>query len=87
MMTTQCDVGCRLNGLRHVTGGSVEAVTHVTQLDLRDNRLDSLDLSALCNLEMLHCQRNQLGALTLSGVTLRALHAAGNRESTTTATL
>lgn len=53
----------------------------MTQLDLRDNCLDSLDLSSICNLETLQCQRNQLGTLTLSGFTLRMLHASSNRES------
>ena len=52
----------------------------MTQLDLRDNRLACLDLSSACSLETLHCQRNQLGALTLSGFALRALHASSNRE-------
>lgn len=50
-------------------------------MDFRDNCLDSLDLSSVSNLETLHCQRNQLGALTLSGFTLRMLNASSNRES------
>lgn len=60
---------------------SLEAVNQVTHLDLRDNCLDSLDLSTVCNLEVLHCQRNQLGTLTLSGLTLRTLNSSSNRES------
>lgn len=71
---------CRLNGLRWVKSESLEAVSQVTQLDLRDNCLDSLDLSSICNLETLNCQRNQLGTLTLSGFTLRMLYASSNRE-------
>lgn len=64
---------------------SLEPVSQVTQLDLRDNCLDSLDLSSICNLETLHVQRNQLGTLALSGFTLRMLHASSNRESNTVA--
>lgn len=59
---------------------SLEVVSQVTHMDLRDNCLDSLDLSSVSNLETLHCQRNQLGALTLSGFTLRTLNASSNRE-------
>ncbi|CAL8244874.1 unnamed protein product [Lota lota] len=73
------NVDLRLNGLRWVKSESLEAISHVTHLDLRDNCLASLDLSSLCNLETLHCQRNYLATLTLSGFTLRMLHAANNR--------
>nr|XP_046242770.1 PH domain leucine-rich repeat-containing protein phosphatase 2 isoform X2 [Scatophagus argus] len=72
-------IDLRLNRLHCVKSESLEVVSQVTQLDLRDNCLDSLDLSSLCNLETLHCQRNQLGTLTLSGFTLRMLHASSNR--------
>ncbi|XP_039985985.1 PH domain leucine-rich repeat-containing protein phosphatase 2 isoform X1 [Xiphias gladius] len=71
-------IDLRLNGLRWVKSENLEAVSQVTQLDIRDNCLDSLDLSSICNLETLHCQRNQLGTLTLSGFTLRMLHASSN---------
>lgn len=50
-------------------------------MDLRDNCLDTLDLSSVSNLEALHCQRNQLGSLALSGFTLRTINVSGNRES------
>lgn len=76
------NIDLRLNGLRWVKSESLEAVSQVTQLDLRDNCLGSLDLSSVCNLETLHCQRNQLGTLTLSGFTLRMLHASSNRLTT-----
>ena len=72
---------CSLNGLRWVTSESPEVIGHVTQLDLRDNGLASLDLSPLGSLETLHCQRNRLQTLTLSGLGLRTLQAASNRES------
>ncbi|KAM3625790.1 uncharacterized protein V6R79_017634 [Siganus canaliculatus] len=76
------NIDLRLNGLRWVKSESLEAVSQVTQLDLRDNCLDSLDLTSIGNLETLHCQRNQLGTLTLSGFTLRTLHANNNRLTT-----
>lgn len=72
---------CRLNGLKWVKNDSLEVVSQVTQMDFRDNCLDKLDLSSVSNLETLHCQRNQLGALALSGFTLRTLHVSSNRES------
>ncbi|KAJ8247340.1 hypothetical protein GJAV_G00245170 [Gymnothorax javanicus] len=75
-------IDLRLNGLRWVHSEGLEAVKQVTYLDLRDNRLDCLDLSSACNLETLHCQRNHLGALTLSGFTLRTLCASNNRLTT-----
>ncbi|KAK2854047.1 hypothetical protein Q5P01_006708 [Channa striata] len=76
------NIDLRLNGLRWVKSDSTEAVSQVTHLDLRDNCLDSLDLSSVCNLETLYCQRNQLVTLTLSGFTLRMLHASSNRLTT-----
>uniref|UniRef100_A0A8B9HRW4 protein-serine/threonine phosphatase n=1 Tax=Astyanax mexicanus TaxID=7994 RepID=A0A8B9HRW4_ASTMX len=75
-------IDLRLNGLHCIKGETLEPIKHLTQLDLRDNRLTSLDLSAACNLETLQCQRNQLGSLTLSGFTLRSLHANNNRLAT-----
>ncbi|XP_020797130.2 PH domain leucine-rich repeat-containing protein phosphatase 2 [Boleophthalmus pectinirostris] len=76
------NIDLRLNGLRYVKSDSLEAVSQVTQMDLRDNHLTSLDLSSVSNLEILHCQRNQLGMLTLSGFTLRMLNASSNRLTT-----
>uniref|UniRef100_A0A6Q2ZAR8 PH domain leucine-rich repeat-containing protein phosphatase 2 n=1 Tax=Esox lucius TaxID=8010 RepID=A0A6Q2ZAR8_ESOLU len=76
------NIDLRLNGLRSVRAEALEALKQVIQLDLRDNLLTSLDLSSACSLETLYCQRNQLGALTLSGFTLRTLHASSNRLTT-----
>lgn len=47
-------------------------------MDLRDNQLTDLDLSSLGSLEQLHCERNKLKELTLSGFSLRALYANNN---------
>uniref|UniRef100_H3C8S0 PH domain leucine-rich repeat-containing protein phosphatase 2 n=1 Tax=Tetraodon nigroviridis TaxID=99883 RepID=H3C8S0_TETNG len=75
-------VDLRLNGLKWVKNDSLEVVSQVTQMDLRDNCLDTLDLSSVSNLEALHCQRNQLGSLALSGFTLRTINVSGNRLTT-----
>ena len=71
---------CRLNGLRRVSSETLLTVNQVTQLDVRDNGLSCLDLSPVGSLESLHCQRNHLGTLTLSGFTLRTLNASSNRK-------
>ncbi|XP_038159417.1 PH domain leucine-rich repeat-containing protein phosphatase 2 [Cyprinodon tularosa] len=76
------NIDLRLNGLRWVKCETSDPVNHVTHLDLRDNCLDSLDLNPVCNLETLHCQRNRLGTLSLSGFSLRMLHASSNRLTT-----
>ena len=36
---------------------NLEGNKYITHMDLRDNRLTDLDLSSLCNLEQLHCER------------------------------
>ncbi|XP_077568653.1 PH domain leucine-rich repeat-containing protein phosphatase 2 isoform X1 [Stigmatopora nigra] len=74
-------IDLRLNGLRCVKSESPENVTQLTHLDLRDNFLDSLDLTSLCSLEALHCQRNQLKTLAVNGFALRMLQAGSNRLS------
>ncbi|XP_052006771.1 PH domain leucine-rich repeat-containing protein phosphatase 2-like [Xyrauchen texanus] len=81
-MTHIKSIDLRLNGLCCVKSETLEPVKHLTQLDLRDNQLSSLDLSSVCSLETLQCQRNQLGALTLSGFSLRTLHTNNNRLTT-----
>ncbi|XP_017333014.1 PH domain leucine-rich repeat-containing protein phosphatase 2 isoform X1 [Ictalurus punctatus] len=76
------NIDLRLNGLRSVRSETLEPIKQLIQLDLRDNRLTELNLCATCNLDTLHCERNQLEALTLSGFTLRSLYANNNRLST-----
>lgn len=51
---------------------------HVTQLDLRDNKLGELDATVFNNVEVLHCERNQLVTLKISGYFLKALYASSN---------
>uniref|UniRef100_A0A7M4EQ29 PH domain leucine-rich repeat-containing protein phosphatase 2 n=1 Tax=Crocodylus porosus TaxID=8502 RepID=A0A7M4EQ29_CROPO len=74
-------VDLRLNQLKGASADSLEGNKSVTHLDVRDNQLAELDLSTLGSLEQLHCERNRLQELTLSGFSLRALYASHNRTS------
>ncbi|XP_057390394.1 PH domain leucine-rich repeat-containing protein phosphatase 2 isoform X2 [Balaenoptera acutorostrata] len=69
----------KMNHLKTMVIENLEGNKYITHMDLRDNRLTDLDLSSLCNLEQLHCERNQLRELTLSGFSLRTLYASSNR--------
>ncbi|XP_012389746.2 PH domain leucine-rich repeat-containing protein phosphatase 2 isoform X3 [Orcinus orca] len=72
-------VDLRMNHLKTMVIENLEGNKYITHVDLRDNQLTDLDLSSLCNLEQLHCERNQLRELTLSGFSLRTLYANSNR--------
>lgn len=69
---------CRLNNLKRASADTLEGNKSVTYMDLRDNQMTDLDLSSLGSLEQLHCERNKLKELTLSGFSLRALYANSN---------
>nr|XP_019961670.1 PREDICTED: PH domain leucine-rich repeat-containing protein phosphatase 1-like [Paralichthys olivaceus] len=71
-------IDLRLNQLQKVTVGDSEHLVHIVQLDLRDTGLQELDVSALCRLELLRCDRNTLSLLRVSGHALKSLHAAHN---------
>uniref|UniRef100_A0A8C6CLU3 PH domain leucine-rich repeat-containing protein phosphatase 2 n=1 Tax=Moschus moschiferus TaxID=68415 RepID=A0A8C6CLU3_MOSMO len=75
-------VDLRMNRLKNMIIENLEGNKYITHMDLRDNQLTDLDLSSLCNLEQLHCERNQLRELTLSGFSLRTLYANSNRLTT-----
>ena len=72
-----------MNHLKTMIIENLEGNKYITHMDLRDNQLTDLDLSSLCNLEQLHCERNQLRELTLSGFSLRTLYATSNSEFST----
>uniref|UniRef100_G1R1B6 PH domain leucine-rich repeat-containing protein phosphatase 2 n=1 Tax=Nomascus leucogenys TaxID=61853 RepID=G1R1B6_NOMLE len=72
-------VDLRMNHLKTMLTENLEGNKHITHVDLRDNQLTDLDLSSLCSLEQLHCERNQLRELTLSGFSLRTLYASSNK--------
>lgn len=69
-----------MNHLKTVIIENLEGNKHITHMDLRDNQLTDLDLSSLCSLEQLHCERNKLRELTLSGFSLRTLYANWNSK-------
>lgn len=71
----------RLNNLKRAAADTLEGNKSVTYMDLRDNQMTDLDLSSLGSLEQLHCERNKLKELTLSGFSLRALYASSNCTS------
>ncbi|XP_051553414.1 PH domain leucine-rich repeat-containing protein phosphatase 1-like [Myxocyprinus asiaticus] len=71
-------VDLRLNQISSIVPDEPEFLRHMTQLDVRDNRLSELDASVFPRLEVLHCQRNCITRLRLSGCMLKALHAASN---------
>uniref|UniRef100_A0A8C1BHI8 protein-serine/threonine phosphatase n=1 Tax=Cyprinus carpio carpio TaxID=630221 RepID=A0A8C1BHI8_CYPCA len=71
-------IDLRLNQISAVLPDEPEFLHHVTQLDVRDNRLSELDASVFPRLEVLHCQRNRLTRLRLRGCALKALYASSN---------
>lgn len=60
-----------------------DLLRHVTQLDVRDNRLTELDASVFPRLEVLHCERNRLTSLKAKGCLLKGIYASGNGASGT----
>ncbi|KAM6454210.1 PH domain leucine-rich repeat-containing protein phosphatase 1 isoform 1-T1 [Liasis olivaceus] len=71
-------IDLRLNVIRRLIGDESDFLHHVTQLDLRDNKLGELDATIFNNVEILHCERNQLVTLKISGYLLKALYATSN---------
>lgn len=71
-------VDLRLNIIRKLIADEVDFLQHVTQLDLRDNKLGDLDAMIFNNIEVLHCERNQLVTLSICGYSLKALYASSN---------
>jgi len=57
-----------------------ERLTHV---DVRDNRISELDVSAVRTIEYLNCERNAMSSLYLNGTALKNLFAACNCERST----
>ncbi|XP_057696678.1 PH domain leucine-rich repeat-containing protein phosphatase 1-like [Corythoichthys intestinalis] len=71
-------IDLRLNRLLRVIVDDMKQLVHIVQLDLRDAGLQELDVRPLCKLEVLHCDRNRLSLIRVSGHTLKSLHAAHN---------
>lgn len=77
-MTHIRHIDLRFNAIKKVVMEEMDFLRHVTHLDLRDNRLSELDATVLGNLEVLHCERNELFSLKVSGYVLKALYASSN---------
>ncbi|XP_078275804.1 PH domain leucine-rich repeat-containing protein phosphatase 1-like isoform X1 [Rhinoraja longicauda] len=68
----------RLNRIAKLEVADADFLQHITHLDLRDNKLRAFDSMVFRNIEVLHCERNQLTSLKVSGYFLKTLYAASN---------
>lgn len=73
----------RLNKISTVVPDEPDLLRHVTQLDVRDNRLTDLDASVFPRLEVLHCERNRVVGLKAKGCLLKGIYASNNGGSGT----
>lgn len=55
-----------------------DLLRHVTQLDVRDNRLTDLDATVFPRLEVLHCERNRITSLNVKGCLLKGIYVSNN---------
>ncbi|KAK1172449.1 PH domain leucine-rich repeat-containing protein phosphatase 1-like [Acipenser oxyrinchus oxyrinchus] len=74
-------VDLRLNKIRRVVQEEPDFLRHITHMDLRDNHLCHLDCTVFTKLEVLHCERNHLAALKVSGCLLKGLYVSSNELS------
>lgn len=68
----------RLNKISSVVPDEPDLLRHVTQLDVRDNRLTELDACVFPKLETLHCERNRIACLKAKGSFLKGIYASSN---------
>uniref|UniRef100_A0AAV2JW52 protein-serine/threonine phosphatase n=1 Tax=Knipowitschia caucasica TaxID=637954 RepID=A0AAV2JW52_KNICA len=71
-------IDLRLNKISLMVPDEPDLLRHVTQLDVRDNRLQELDASVFPRLEVLHCERNHIQSLRAKGTLLKAIYATNN---------
>lgn len=71
----------RLNKISSMVPDEPDLLRHVTQLDVRDNKLTELDASVFPRLEVLHCERNCIGRLRAKGCLLKGIYASSNGGS------
>ncbi|XP_037131598.1 PH domain leucine-rich repeat protein phosphatase 1 [Syngnathus acus] len=71
-------VDLRLNKISNMVPDEPDLLRHVTQLDVRDNRLTQLDASVFPRLEVLHCERNRIAVLKVKGCLLKGIYASNN---------
>jgi len=72
----------RMNQLATVVDDAVNfnVLERLTHVDVRDNRISELDISAVCTLEYLNCERNAMASLRANGTALKNLFASCNCE-------
>ncbi|XP_061654647.1 PH domain leucine-rich repeat-containing protein phosphatase 1 [Phyllopteryx taeniolatus] len=71
-------VDLRLNKIGNMVPDEPDLLRHITQLDVRDNRLTLLDASVFPRLEVLHCERNRIASLNVKGCLLKVIYASNN---------
>uniref|UniRef100_A0A4W6D6G5 protein-serine/threonine phosphatase n=1 Tax=Lates calcarifer TaxID=8187 RepID=A0A4W6D6G5_LATCA len=71
-------IDLRLNKISSMVPDEPDLLRHVTQLDVRDNRLTDLDASVFPRLEVLHCERNRIAGLKAKGCLLKGIYASNN---------
>uniref|UniRef100_A0A672FCB8 protein-serine/threonine phosphatase n=1 Tax=Salarias fasciatus TaxID=181472 RepID=A0A672FCB8_SALFA len=80
-------IDLRLNKISVMVPDEPDLLRHVTQLDVRDNRLTELDASVFPRLEVLHCERNHISSLKAKGCLLKGIYASNNGAFRQTQTL
>lgn len=68
----------RLNKISSMVPDEPDLLRHVTQLDVRDNRLTELDASVFPRLEVLHCERNRIICIKAKGSFLKSIYVSNN---------
>lgn len=73
-------IDLRMNGLMLPIAETMHfsMLDRLTHLDVRDNRISDLDVTAIRTLEYLNCERNAMGTLLVNGSGLRNLFASCN---------
>uniref|UniRef100_A0A3Q0SKE8 protein-serine/threonine phosphatase n=1 Tax=Amphilophus citrinellus TaxID=61819 RepID=A0A3Q0SKE8_AMPCI len=71
-------IDLRLNKISIMVPDEPDLLRHVTQLDVRDNRLMELDASVFPRLEVLHCERNHITSLKAKGCLLKGIYVSNN---------
>nr|XP_020451527.1 PH domain leucine-rich repeat-containing protein phosphatase 1-like [Monopterus albus] len=71
-------IDLRLNKISSMVPDEPDLLRHVTQLDVRDNRLTDMDASVFPRLEVLHCERNRIASLRAKGCLLKGIYASNN---------
>ncbi|KAK6186255.1 hypothetical protein SNE40_008326 [Patella caerulea] len=85
-MTHVKKIDLRLNKLQisSVEMSQFQFLQHITHLDVRDNKIEDLDIRAIRSLEYLNCERNKIKTLQINGSSLKSLFASHNKMNVLT---